>query len=1430
MTFDQLGLFAAALPAIEQTQTNAVSELTNTDKIMAAGRTIAMALQNGFVKRAQINAAMTKTFGGSDASGAWDAQDANNALEVALVTTLLRRPPFIEPLSEILWLETQASGFEGQYRRSSRTERLQQFSTPMTIAYLAAVAAGITNEDLVLEPSAGTGMLAAQAKRLGGNLILNELDRDRHQLLVAIFEKAFNFDALHLSAYLTKIAPSVVLMNPPFSANASAGIFRDSTIGIRHILEAMKLLTPGGRLVSIVGEGQNPEEIEEFAPVLGLGILRANIPLVGSAYTRMGTSFGTRLLVIDKGDDLEKAPIHGGTDELTPREALALLQDIPPRIRKAAPSAPSPEPIAQTLFTETAFAKATHVALTNRLTARKHIEDGAIAVPYEVIDHERIEDDDNLFAEYRPERIRFTNAKPHNASLVQTQAMAAVLPPIPSYTPLLSPEAQDALSDAQLEIVVYAGNAHQQQIRLTVPNKDLENVATIIDVRRGFYCGDSTGVGKGRISAGILADNFAQGRTRALWVSERSTLLEDATRDWTALGGDAQDLIELRKLAADAEIGLSRGVLFSTYALLRSKAKSGRSRLDQIVEWLGDDFDGIIALDEAHNAANAITGKSGNGRPKAASLQGLAVIDIQRRLPQARVVYLSATAATAIEGLSYAERLGIWGPKPAAFSTREEFLSTISAAGTGGLEIACRDLKAMGVYMSRALSMRDVEYEILEHELTEWDRQTYDTLNRLWRHVESKLEAALTQTNIKDPITGQTLDKDAMMRINGQLQSTKLRVYAAFITTIKLPTVLDLAEKKLQAGHAIIMQIANTYEATLDRAIGNIEGDTLDDIDLSPKDMIDQFLDSCFPIVQQETYKDENNQTRSRPIIDKITGKALINPEALAIRQTLLADLANYTVPAAPLDLINDHFGVANVAEVSGRSKRVVTKLGPDGEMHRYLEKRGATSNIDETHAFQDDRKKILIFSNAGSAGRSYHADRNAKNRRKRTHFLLQAGWQATVAMQGLGRSHRTNQEVAPEYILPTTTIPGEKRLTSSIARKLENLGAMTRGERSAVSGGLFNSSDNLETIYAETALSQLIKLIASDKIETIDRRRFEAQTLLKAENSEKASRLTVTRFLNRVLACDLDLQEALIEAFSNAVDEAIAAARAKNAYDEGVQTLHALSITEIKRDVIFEDPQTKAQAMLVELECKRNRITYNLDMVADGIKRKQRILGEYWAGFFEDEEYGVHARIAITIDGVRHTRIITPFEEHITSGYYVYGLNKLEAVDGMNAWADRVAKEAEILTESRYLVIGNLLPVWTLLPNSQPKIYQVRLPNEERLLGRMIDVSELGLLRQKLGLAEDDSLTPDEAIATLQKGTMIYAGRYRVMKARVNNENRFEIHDPMLISRRAILEPLGVYFERHTYMWRAYIPTDPDRAKNTIAALSRGEAIRATI
>ncbi len=52
----------------------------------------------------------------------------------------------------------------------------------------------------------------------------------------------------------------------------------------------------------------------------------------------------------------------------------------------------------------------------------------------------------------------------------------------------------------------------------------------------GFFIGDGAGVGKGRQIAGIIMDNYARGRRRAVWVSTSSDLHHDAERDLQDLG------------------------------------------------------------------------------------------------------------------------------------------------------------------------------------------------------------------------------------------------------------------------------------------------------------------------------------------------------------------------------------------------------------------------------------------------------------------------------------------------------------------------------------------------------------------------------------------------------------------------------------------------------------------------------------------------------------------------------------------------------------------------------------------------------------------------------------------------------------------------------------------------------------------------------
>ena len=203
------------------------------------------------------------------------------------------------------------------------------------------------------------------------------------------------------------------------------------------------------------------------------------------------------------------------------------------------------------------------------------------------------------------------------------------------------------------------------------------------------------------------------------------------------------------------------------------------------------------------------------------------------------------------------------------------------------------------------------------------------------------------------------------------------------------------------------------------------------------------------------------------------------------------------------------------------------------------VENRAGSANLGETQAFMDDAKRILVFSDAGGTGRSYHAELSARNRRLRVHYLLEPGWKADAAIQGLGRTNRTNQAQPPLFRPVATDVKAEKRFLSTIARRLDTLGAITSGQRQTGGQGLFRPEDNLESHYGRDALRQLYHLLVLGKVEGCSLETFEDATGLKLTDSNgiKDDLPPITTFLNRLLALTIDLQNILFTAFEQLLD-----------------------------------------------------------------------------------------------------------------------------------------------------------------------------------------------------------------------------------------------------------------------------------------------------
>jgi hypothetical protein len=368
------------------------------------------------------------------------------------------------------------------------------------------------------------------------------------------------------------------------------------------------------------------------------------------------------------------------------------------------------------------------------------------------------------------------------------------------------------------------------------------------------------------------------------------------------------------------------------------------------------------------------------------------------------------------------------------------------------------------------------------------------------------------------------------------------------------------------------------------------------DINCDCKEAIVDYLTRAFPTRQMEEYVDELGDVRSRPMWDE-AGNPVHNPQAEAAREQLIEHICAMPPIPTALDALLEHYGVSAVAEVTGRSKRLVR----DGSGQQRLESRSPRTNLAETAAFMTGAKRILVFSDAGGTGRSYHASLDAKNQQRRVHFLLEPGWRADRAIQGLGRTHRTHQACPPLFRPVTTDCKGEARFTSTIARRLDALGALTRGQRQTGGQGMFDASDNLESAYAKHALHDWYGLLATGKLKSTSLNEFQAMSGLELTDQDGVLREDlppIQRWLNRILAMKIAVQNAVFDEFLTLVETRVSAAKEAGTFDIGVETVAAETCEVLSDTVIRTDPVTGATSHLLELSLTQRRKLLSLERV----------------------------------------------------------------------------------------------------------------------------------------------------------------------------------------------------------------------------------------
>ena len=1053
-----------------------------------------------------------------------------------------------------------------------------------------------------------------------------------------------------------------------------------------------------------------------------------------------------------------------------------------------------------------------------------------------------------VYEPWHSRAIRIGGARAHPTPLVQSAAMAAVAHPAPDYRPMLPGRVvtEGLLSDAQLESVVLAGQAHSRRLPAEYRiEHDWENIHAAgaegqdgedneagqplsppVCFRRGWMLGDGTGCGKGRQAAAVILDNRLRGRKRAMWLSQSDKLIEDARRDWSALGGNEDDVILLNKYRQGPDIPHEAGILFATYATLRSPARQGkRPRLDQAVHWLAGGldeaerhaFDGVIVFDECHALANAAGGTGSRGAI-APSQQGRAGLRLQHALPDARILYVSATGATTVPGLAYAQRLGLWGSGDTPLETRAGFTAAMEAGGVAAMEVVARDLKSLGLYQARALSYEGVEVDILEHALTSEQRRIYDAYARAFKVIHANIEAALEATGVTDE--SGTLNRNAKSAALSAFEGAKQRFFGHLLTSMKCPTLIRAIEADIEAGHSSVVQLVSTGEALMERRVAEIPVSEWDDlsIDLTPREYVLDYLAHAFPVQLQETFADDGGNLMSRPVFDE-KGNPVLCREAVAARDRLIGKLAALPPVQSALDQLLHRFGDDAVAEVTGRARRVL-KIADGNGSRLALRNRPGSANLAETAAFMDGTKRILVFSMAGGTGRSYHADLSSANTARRVHYLLEPGWRADLAIQGLGRTHRTRQASAPLFRPVATDVKGERRFISTIARRLDGLGAITRGQRdsqTAMGDGnaMFRAQDNLESDYAKSALRRFYTALYRGDIEDWGIGQFEEATglSLTREGSLKEELPPMPKFLNRLLALPIAEQNTLFEALEVRIAALVAEAVESGTCDRGIETIHADSLALTSREPVFVHEATGAATELCKImrRDKLEPLTANAAlamraqsqdarlMMNERSKRAALVLA-HASRMLEDG--GVEARVRLVRPAGRETMARAALD---TSNWQDADETAWRAL-----WEDETASLPSY-TESRlWLVTGLLLPIWDRLPDKNMRVYRLTADTGERLIGRVLGPAETQDFRAALGLSDGPGLAPAEIFGEIMTrgASFVLANGWRLARRRLAGIERAEIEGPA-DGHVGALKRMGCAAEIVSWRTRVFVPAE---------------------
>lgn len=604
---------------------------------------------------------------------------------------------------------------------------------------------------------------------------------------------------------------------------------------------------------------------------------------------------------------------------------------------------------------------------------------------------------------------------------------------------------------------------------------------------KGMIIGDMTGIGKGRIAAGLIRYAVQQGEVPT-YFTENADLFSDIYRDMHGIGsGHLQPfIVNDPSDERDANVKRDGNIIYKAGTIKQKKMFFEKqkvphgtkvvlctySQLSSESQVLKRAFiknhtkGGFMFMDESHN----IAGDSNSGR------------FFQDLLADAKgAAFFSATYAKRPDNMPvYAMKTSMQD----ANITNDALVEAIQAGGNALQEIVASQLVKAGQMIRRERDFTGVvntfitlgadkngKIDATGEKHREMADQVIDVCNAIIdfekTHVLPELDAIQQELRKQGQKVAQTKSKSLSVA-NTPFASKMFNIVNQMLFSIKAPELAQNAIDELKNNNR---KPLITFNSTMESFIKNGEykaGDVISDTSFSAS-LLHGLKNTLRYRIE---YPNGEKKVQYMDLHD-------LEPEAREQWDLIVKQIkaASTDMSISPIDQMTEILEKAGlkVGEITGRHLKLVFNEDHTQATVVAIPKRDASGMIhDFNNGGGGGKADVLLLNSAGATGFSMHADKSFKDQRQRVMINGQFKLDINKEIQTRGRIDRSNQVKRGTFTYMQTAIPAETRLAMMFSDKLKRLQANTAADQKSKANE--NEVTDFLNEYGDTVMTDYLR------------------------------------------------------------------------------------------------------------------------------------------------------------------------------------------------------------------------------------------------------------------------------------------------------------------------------------------------------------------